>query len=31
MMILDHLYTASIDEVQAILSSYGEDALKLTA
>lgn len=31
MMILDHLYTASIDGVQAILSSYGEDALKLTA
>ena len=31
MMIIDHLYTASIDEVQAILSSYGEDALKLTA
>lgn len=31
MMILDCMYTASVDEVQAILSSYGEDALKLTA
>ena len=31
MMILDCMYTASVDEVQAILSSYDEDALKLTA
>ena len=31
MMILDQMYTASVDEVQAILSSSGEDALKLTA
>ena len=31
MMILDCMYTASVDEVQAVLSSFGEDALKLTA
>ena len=31
MMILDGMYTSSVDEVQAILSSFGEDALKLTA
>ena len=31
MMILECMYTASVDEVQAILSSYGKDALKLTA
>ena len=31
MMILNCMYTASIDEVQTILSSFGEDALKLTA
>lgn len=31
MMILDCMYTASVDEVQAILSRYGEDTLKLTA
>ena len=31
MMILNCMYTASIDEVQAVLSSFGEDALKLTA
>ena len=31
MMILNCMYTASVDEVQAILSSYDEDALKLTA
>ena len=30
-LILDQMYTASVDEVQAILSSSGEDALKLTA
>lgn len=31
MMILNCMYTSSIDEVQAILSSFGEDTLKLTA
>ena len=31
MMILNCMYTASIDEVQAILSSFGEDPLRLTA
>ena len=31
MMILDGMYTSSVDEVQAVLSSFGEDALKLTA
>jgi transcriptional regulator with XRE-family HTH domain len=31
MMILDCMYTASVDEVQAILNCFGEDALKLTA
>ena len=31
MMILNCMYTASIDEVQVLLSSFGEDALKLTA
>ena len=31
MMILDGMYTSSVDEIQAILSSFGEDALKLTA
>lgn len=31
MMILDCMYTASVDEVQAILSSYGETPMKLTA
>ena len=31
MMILECMYTASVDEVQAILSSYGKDTLKLTA
>ena len=31
MMILDCMYTASVDEVQAVLSSLGEDTLILTA
>ena len=31
MMILDCMYTASVDEVQAILSSFGDAPLKLTA
>ena len=31
MMILNCMYTSSVDEVQAVLSSFGEDALKLTA
>jgi len=31
MMILDCMYTASVDEVQAVLSSFGEDTLKLIA
>lgn len=26
MLILDHIYTSSVDEVQAILRRYGEDA-----
>ena len=31
MLILDHIYTSSVDEVQAILRRYDEDAQKLTA
>ena len=31
MMILDCMYTASVDEVQAVLSSFGDAPLKLTA
>ena len=31
MMILNCMYTASIDEVQVLLSSFGEDPLRLTA
>ena len=31
MMILNCMYTSSIDEVQVLLSSYGKDAQKLTA
>ena len=31
MMILDCMYTASVDEVQAVLSSFGDNTLKLTA
>ena len=31
MMILDCMYTASVDEVQAVLSSFGDVPLKLTA
>ena len=31
MMILNCMYTSSIDEVQVFLSSYGKDAQKLTA
>lgn len=30
-MVLDCMYTASVEEVQAVLSSFGEDTLKLTA
>lgn len=30
-MVLECMYTASVDEVQAVLSSYGEEALRLTA
>ena len=31
MMILNCMYTSSIDEVQVLLSSFGEDPLRLTA
>jgi len=30
-MVLDCMYTASVDEVQAILNIYDEDTLNLTA
>ena len=30
-MVLECMYTASVDEVQAVLSSFGDAPLKLTA